>query len=212
MEEFRNIYSKKYPDIRLKVYPGHFATGNSHVNYYVDLTNLKSRIKEADAAAKAISQNYFASTIIDTIVCLDGCEVIGAFLGRHLTDAGIISMNRHKTIYVLTPEYTNTGQFLYRENMQHMIHDKYVLLLLASATTGKTISSAIDAIHYYGGRVTGVSAVFSAVSKIQDYPVNAIFTPEDIGNYKAFNPSECEQCHTGKPINAIVNSFGYARL
>lgn len=212
MEEYRKIVSKKHPNIALTVYPGHFATGNSHVNYYVDLSNIKARKNEANAVAKAISQRYFTSAIVDTIVCMDGCEVIGAYLANYLTEAGIISMNAHQTIYITSPEYSNTGQFLFRENLLHMIKDKYVLLLLASATTGKTISSAVDAISYYGGKITGVSAIFSATDKIYDYPINALFKPEDIGDYVAFSPCECKMCKEGKPINAIVNSYGYARL
>ena len=42
---------------------------------------------------------------IDTIVCLDGCEVIGAFLASELSRSGVLSTNAHKTIYVVTPEF-----------------------------------------------------------------------------------------------------------
>lgn len=212
MEEFRKIVSKKYPSISLKVCPGHFATGNSHINYFIDLSSTKARINEADTVARAISERYFTTTIIDTIVCLDGCEVIGAFLAQHLSEAGIISMNQHQTIYVTAPEYSNSGQFIFRDNLVHMIRDKYVLLLLASATTGKTISSAVDAISYYGGKISGISAVFSAIDKIYDYPVNSIFTAADIGNYEGYEPADCQMCRSGKPLDAIVNSFGYAKL
>ena len=33
--------------VPLKVVAGHFATNHSHVNYYIDMTTLKSRVSEA---------------------------------------------------------------------------------------------------------------------------------------------------------------------
>ena len=60
--------------ISLKVTQGHFATISSHINHYIDLTTLKARASEAKAVAKAMSHEYIASTIVDTIVCLDGTE------------------------------------------------------------------------------------------------------------------------------------------
>ena len=62
--------------ISLNVTPGHYATSSSHINYYIDMTSLKSRRSEAHAAAKVLAARYAATTIIDTIVCLDGTNVI----------------------------------------------------------------------------------------------------------------------------------------
>ena len=31
----------------LKVTPGHFATNHAHINYYIDMTTLKTRLSEA---------------------------------------------------------------------------------------------------------------------------------------------------------------------
>lgn len=102
----------------LKVIPGHFVTPNSHINNYIDLTTMKTRQSEAVEVAKAISETYASSTIVDTIVCMDGMEVIGAFLADRLTRAGIMSMNQHKTIYIVRPEFDVTGQMIFRENNQ----------------------------------------------------------------------------------------------
>ena len=63
--------------INLKVSQGHFATTSSHINYYIDLTTLKARASEAKAVAKSMSHEYMATTIVDTIVCLDYTDVIG---------------------------------------------------------------------------------------------------------------------------------------
>ena len=66
--------------IKLNVTPGHYATSSSHINYFIDLTTLKARTSEAKAVAKSMSTDYIASTIVDTIICMDGTDVIGAYL------------------------------------------------------------------------------------------------------------------------------------
>lgn len=54
MQEAIKIRSKKHPDVVLHTIPGHFVTPNSHVNYFLDMTTLKSRLSEASAAARAL--------------------------------------------------------------------------------------------------------------------------------------------------------------
>ena len=78
------VPSKANSTLHLKVIPGHFATSHSHINYYIDITTMKSRLSEASLAAKIIAQKYSTSTLVDTIVCMDGCEVIGALLAERL--------------------------------------------------------------------------------------------------------------------------------
>lgn len=212
MLEYKKIYSKKYPDIALKVIPGHFVTPNSHINYYVDMTTMKTRESEAKAVAYAISQNYVNTTIVDTIICMDGTEVIGAYLAEELSRAGIMSMNRHKTVYVVTPEYDQAGQLIFRDNMLMMVMEKHVLLLLASMTTGKTVSRAIEGIKYYGGHVSGVSAIFSSGTTIAGCQINALFDTSDIPDYISYNQDNCKMCAAGKKITAICNGFGYSEV
>ena len=163
MQSYTKMRSRKFPDVIMKVIPGHFVTPNSHINYYIDMTTMKTRQSEAKAAARAMASTYAATTIVDTIVCMDGMEVIGAYLADELTQAGIMSMNAHKTIYVYSPEFDNRGQMIFRENSEMMIKGKHVLLLLASATTGQTILRAGESIDYYGGTVVGITAIFSVI-------------------------------------------------
>ena len=73
------IYSPVNKNAIIRVIPGHFATNHSHINYYVDMTIMKSRKSEAAAAASVLARKYTTSTYIDTIICMDGCEVIGAY-------------------------------------------------------------------------------------------------------------------------------------
>ena len=212
MQNYTKIISKNYPDVTLKVIPGHFVTPNSHINYYIDMTTMKTRQSEAHAVAEAISQEYLASTIIDTIICMDGTEVIGAFLSEELTKAGIISMNQHKTMYIATPEYDISGQMIFRDNLKMMIENKHVLILLASATTGQTIGRAAESVVYYGGHVAGVSAIFSAVKSIAGMPVMSLFTQSDLPDYKSYSHDSCRMCAEKMPIDAICNGFGYSKI
>lgn len=212
MQDMIKIRSKAHSNVVLKAIPGHFVTPNSHVNYFLDMTTLKSRLSEASAAAKELSSQISASTVVDTIVCIDGCEIIGAFLAEELTRAGVYSMNAHNTIYIITPEYVNSGQLLFRENFLPMIKGKNVLLLLASATTGQTIVKATQALTYYGATISGISAVFSAANSMMGIPIKSLFTIADIPDYKAYNPEGCSMCKDKRPIDAFTNGFGYSRI
>ena len=212
MQEVIKIYSKAHPNIQLKAIPGHFVTPNSHVNYFLDMTTLKSRLSEASMVARELGRQVMISTVVDTIVCIDGCEIIGAFLAEELTRAGIYSRNAHKTIYIITPEYTTSGQMMFRDNYLPMVKDKNVLLLLASATTGKTVSKAIQTLTYYGASISGISAVFSAANSIVGIPVNSLFTTADIPDYMTYSSEKCAMCKENKPIDAFANAFGYSRI
>lgn len=206
------IHSSVNQNAIIRVIPGHFATNHSHINYYVDMTIMKSRKSEAAAAASVLARKYSTSTYIDTIICMDGCEVIGAYLADELTASGIMSLNQHQTMYIVTPEMNPGGQLIFRDNMQMMINGKHCLLLLASATTGRTIERAMECVQYYGGIIEGVSAIFSASKNVSGVDVNYIFGGEDLAEYKTYEASQCPMCAQNKKIDAIVNSFGYSRL
>ena len=212
MQDVKKIVSKRHADVNLRVIPGHFVTPNSHINHYIDMTMMKTRQNEAQNTAKALSEAYFSTTIVDTIVCMDGTEVIGAYLAQELTKAGVLSQNAHKTIYIVTPEYDLSGQMIFRENMQLMVKGKNVLILLASTTTGTTVARAIESIKYYGGSISGISAIFSAASRIYGYEVNALFTKSDLPTYATYKADDCRMCREGIPVDAIANGFGFSRL
>ena len=69
MQEMIKIPLKENPNVVLKAIPGHFITPNSHVNFYLDMTTIKSRLSEASATAKELSRQIDPATIVDTIVC-----------------------------------------------------------------------------------------------------------------------------------------------
>ena len=193
-------------DLFLRVAKGHFATSHSHINYYIDVTTQKSRLSEAKAVA------YQHNTIVDTVLCLDGTQVIGTCLANELTKDGFSNMNAHQTIYVITPEYTTGSQIILRDNLAPMVKGKHVLILAASITTGYTAQAAIEAVNYYGGTVAGLSAIFATTTECLGIPVTSIFDPSSLPDYASYDSRECPMCKAGQHIDALVNSFGYSAL
>ena len=198
--------------IELRAIPGHFATNHSHINYYLDMTPIKCRHIESQLVAKEMVKKYQNNTAVETIICMDGCEVIGAFLAEELSKSGIMSLNAHECINVVTPEINASGQIIFRDNTIGFVENKHIILLLASATTGKTIQQSIEGIRYYGGIVEGVSALFSATTNVAGMNVDAIYNSSDVKGYQTFKPSECPHCQAGERLDAIVNSFGYSKI
>jgi orotate phosphoribosyltransferase len=206
------IYSPGDNNVVLKVIPGHFVTSHSHINYYVDMTTLRSRQSEAEAAAHILARKYENSTVIDTIICLNGCEVIGAYLAQELTHTGIMSMNQHKTLYVTSPEQDINGQMIFRDNTKMMIEGKNVLILSTSVTTGVTVAKAIDSVEYYGGSVRGIAAIFSFIKEARGIEVNSVFDSRAMSDYTSYDAQDCPMCKAKKKIDAIVNGYGYSKL
>lgn len=202
----------KNRNLFLRVSPGHFATNHSHINYYIDVTTQKTRLSEAQAVANALVSYYTHNTIVDTILCLDGTEVIGTCLADALTRGDFTNLNAHQTIYVITPEHTTGSQLIFRDNTLPAIASKNVLIIAASVTTGYTAKSAVEAIRYYGGTVAGISSIFATVKECMGYTVNSVFDTDDLGDYASFPSHECPLCRAGKKIDALVNSFGYSKI
>ena len=211
MAEMYKIRTKN-KNVFLRVAKGHFATMHIHTNYYIDVTTQKTRLSEARAVATELVHDYRSNTIIDTILCLDGTEVIGACMASELTRDNYMNMNAHQTIYVVSPEFIGGGQMMFRDNLTPMLAGKHVLILAASVTTGKSALAAIDAINYYGGTVVGVSAIFATVDECNGHPVHSIFDPKDLGDYESYKPHHCPKCKKGEKIEALVNSYGISML
>ena len=104
------ITSKENKAVKIGIIPGHFATNHSHVNYYVDLTGIKTSHAMAIEAASVLAQSYLSGLSVDTIICLEGTEMLGAFFAQKLADAGI---NSNKDIAVLTPELNSNNQMIF---------------------------------------------------------------------------------------------------
>ncbi len=196
----------------LRVSEGHFATSHSHINYYIDVTTQKMRLSEATAVAQELVSYYSNTTVVDTILCLDGTEVIGTCLARELTKSNFMNLNAHQTIYIVTPEHTSGSQLIFRDNIAPMIEGKHVLILTASVTTGFTIRSAAEAIAYYGGHTVGASAIFATMEECAGLTIHSVFNTGDLDGYASYPSHECPMCRAGKKIDALVNGFGFSKL
>ncbi len=202
------IESESNSRVQIGIIPGHFATNHSHVNYYVDITSIKTSCKMAKEAAVELGSKY-SDTAIDTVICMEGTEILGAFLAEYLSQAGI---NKGQDINIVTPELNAVNQMIFRDNTQGKIWGKKVLLLIASASTGKSIQRAVDCLQYYSGDLVGIGAIFSAISSNSNMKINALFGPSDLPDYQNYLPSECPLCKGSRKVDALINSFGYSKL
>jgi len=207
----KEIKSRQHPMVSMLITPGHFATRHSHINFCVDLTAIKSQIKIARQAGEELAAKYAGNTQIDTIICLDGTEVLAAFLASAL-EQDERSVNSGNNLAVLTPEINTSGQLMFRDNAQRMIWNRNVLLLVASATTGTTVTQAMECIDYYHGRTSGICAIFSAVDTISNIDVQSLFTIADVPGYVTYAPGDCPECKAHHKIDALVNSYGYSKI
>lgn len=209
-EKFR--IETKTPNLYLTGFKGHFVTGRSHMNYYIDITSQKSKLSEAKAVAKAIAQHYKMTTMVDTVLCLDGTEVIGTCLAQELTRNDFASINANGEINILSPEFTPNNQLLFRDNTVNLIANRQVLIFAASVVTGSTSKSAMEAIEYYGGMVAGIASIFATVDECDDMPVVSVFNPNDLEDYVCSHSYDCPMCQKGEKVDALINSYGCSIL
>ena len=210
-ERLVDLRSSKNREARIKVMQGHFATQNSHINTYIDMSTVKCRQNNAFVSAKALSDEYMLVSL-DTIVCLDETEVIGAFLADVLAHTSKSGLNYGNNISIITPEVNSMGQMIFRDNKQRMVNGMRCIILTDSITSGKTIRQAMDSVVYYGGTVCGIAAIFSAVTKCAGIEVKSIFTSSDMPNYGYYSRENCPMCAKGQKLEALVNGFGYSQL
>ena len=198
--------------LEVTAYAGHFASPHAHSSHYLDITPIKHCHLTARASAMELAERYALMRNVDTVLCLDGSDVVGAFLARHLAKKDLISLNSDKNIAVVAPERGSEGQMLLRDNLVGMVRDKDVLPLISTIHTGRTARQALEGVAYYGGRVSAVTAIFSAVEAVDGVPVFALFTPTDIPGFVTGAPEACPLCAAGVKLDALVNSYGLSQL
>lgn len=199
-------------DVSLNVAKGHFATRNSHTNYFVDVTRQQSCIRDADAVAQQLAQRLTQQMMVDTILCMDGTRVIGTCLAQRLTQGGFRSINAGREIYVLREHPGTNGKLIFRDNARHMLEEKNVLLLLASVTTGGTVRRGIECVEYYKGNVAGIAAIYSHQKEIDGIPITSLFDTNDLPGYASYLPEECPLCLERQELDAVVDKYGYSAL
>jgi orotate phosphoribosyltransferase len=207
-----NISLAKNPIIKIKVIPGHFTTSTRHVNYYLDVSELKTNALIVRDVAQQLAIPYLTSTLVDTIVCMERTEAIAAFMAQELLQPGTAVMNSGGEIHIVTPVNNASGKMFFQDNVVEWINNKNVILLDASVSSARAIHIGMDCISYYGGRLAGISALFVASPEKQNLNINTLFTSDDIPGYKLFETVECEMCKAGHKIDALISSDGYTRV
>ncbi len=200
------IFSSINRQVSIKVICGHFATQHSHITHYVDMTQVKSQMTAAKAAAKILA-SHFTDIPVDTIITLDRMKMVGAFMAEELSSGGI---NSKQNISVFSPEISGDKMIL-RDNFLPYIKGRHVLILTDSATTGLSIKGVTEGIGYYGGMAVGSAAIFGG-----DFPINIpfarIFDMSNIDKYCSYGLQECPLCKNGIKVDAVVNSYGYSKI
>ena len=204
------IVAESNNNVKLGLIPGHFATNHSHVNYFVDMTSIKTQYRSAREAGRELAK-FYAQKQINTILCFEGTEMIGAFLARDLSENGG-GLNSNQDIAVITPETNMNNQMIFRDNLQKNIYGKEILLLMSSISTGKSINRCVECLQYYSGKLAGVAAIFSAIPDYNGVKIDSVFSLDDMPKYESNIPSECPLCASGAKVDAIVNSFGYSKI
>lgn len=212
MEQAIRVTSALNTKLYADAIPGHFATNHSHINYYVDMSALKHSEHMASEAARTIA-SYFSGTSVDTVMCIEGMEYIGAYLARELSHGSLGAMNDDKELFLVEPESNVNGQFIFADNLRHMIDGKDVLVLVGTASTGGTLRQALECVEYYGGRVTGFAALFANIEELEGRRVVRIFSGENFPHYhNCVHAKDCPDCLAKRPLDAIITPHGYQRL
>ena len=115
---------------------GHFATRNSHINYFIDVTAQKYSLKGCRAVAQELSNRLRNRFQVDSILCMDGTSAVGACLARKLTQQGGRSLSEGDDMYIIKGELDSKGNLIFRDNARFMLEGKKVLILMCSLTTG----------------------------------------------------------------------------
>lgn len=83
------VLSKVKSQLYVDAIPGHFATNHSHINYYIDMSDLKHKQSLAMTAARSIAEcvEYYGGHVVgnaalfSNISELDGKPVVSLFTG-----------------------------------------------------------------------------------------------------------------------------------
>ena len=191
---------------------GHFATRNSHINYFIDVTAQKYSLKGCRAVAQELANQLQYQFPVDSILCMDGTSAVGACLARKLTQQGGRSLSEGDDMYIIKGELDGKGNLIFRDNARFMLEGKRVLILMCSLTTGTTALQGKQSVEYYGGSVVGVASIYAAIHELEGLPVVSVFDTNVIQDYASYPSQECPMCRAGLPIDAVVNTFGFSKI
>jgi orotate phosphoribosyltransferase len=207
-----NVPLDENPHIYLGVIPGHFTTSYAHVNHYLDLNEIKSNMLMAREVAKELTAPYLSKIHVDTIVCMERTEVVGAFLAEELVRGGAPEFTNDGSIHIVQPINSVNGNLIFQGSTAGWITGKNIILLAATISSGRTVRKALECLAFYGGKPIGISTLFLASKERQDEMVHPLFIADDIPDYSIWGPAECELCKCGVKLDAIISSEGYTRI
>lgn len=202
----------KNPALSMNVISGHFTTNHFHMNHYLDLEKLKTNATIARDVARELALPYLASTLVDTIVCMEGTEAIGAYLADELLKEGLSVMNSGREIHVVTPLSNTHRKLMFQSSIQELILNHNIIVLVSSVSSGITLNSALECLSYYGGIVVGISALFNACPENNEQEIYSLFTNDDVPDYQLFSPNDCPMCKEGRKLDAIIVHDGYIKI
>lgn len=210
------IYTITHPEndkIFIHAMPGHFVSANNHINYYIGTSDIKHNHHVSVEAAKLLAKYYVNNDIdVDTVLCLYETQSLGAYVAHELARPTMMDPNPESSIFVIGSEYDALGNLIFRDNLRRMIEGKDVLVLISCITSGRTVERAMESVGYYGGRIAGISSVFSVPKQIGGVHVNTIFDTSDTPGYASYPAHDCPLCQNGVQVDAISNGYGYSKL
>ncbi|MBQ1684480.1 MAG: orotate phosphoribosyltransferase [Clostridia bacterium] len=196
--------------IKLTIYPGHYATSHAHVDNYISMTEVRTSSTMTAETADELAK-VFKYMQIDTIICLEYTQNIGAMLANVLT-SGRREVNSGNDIHIITPSINSNNQLTFTSDTQPFVTGRNVLILLSTISTGRSLSRAQECVGYYGGKLVGIGAIFSAIDESDGIPVHSIFQPSDLGSYNNYHSNECPYCKAGRKLDGFITTGGLTEL
>jgi orotate phosphoribosyltransferase len=217
MEESKGykIPLQNNPLVFVRVIPGHYTTSYAHVNYYLDLNDMKSNMLIARDVARELSVPYLsglAGVPVDTIVCVERTVAVGAYLAEELVRECDSVFNNNGEIHILTPINAVNGNLIFQGSTIKWIAGRNIILLVATISSGQTMKKALECLSFYGGNTIGISTLFLASREAHDSRVHPLFTSDDIPDYRIWEPGDCDMCRSGIRLDAIISSEGYTKI
>ena len=196
--------------IKLNIYPGHYATSHAHVDTYFSMTEVRTNCNMAAEAATELAK-HFKYTHVDSVICLEYTQIIGAFVARSLSEPGR-DINSGAEIHAITPIINSNNQLTFTTDMQPYVTNRNVVLILSTVSTGRSLARAADCVRYYGGNLVGIGSIFSAIDEIHGLPVYSIFHRGDLSSYNSYRSDECPMCKSGRKLDGLVTTGGCTEL
>lgn len=202
----------KNPSINVDVTLGHFTTNDYHINHFLHLDELKTNPSLAKEVAIELALPYLTSTLVDTIVCFEGTEIIGAYMANELSMEGTGVINSGKFIHVVTPTVNVDRKFMLPSSRQELVRQKRVILLVSTILSETFVNNIMEFITYYEGNLVGISSLFKAYPGEIGHEVHSLMDSSDVPGYKIYYPGKCDMCKEEQKLDGIIKNDGLTEI